>query len=202
MKNIIKSLVVIVAVAAVAGGATYAYFSDSETSAGNTISAGTIDLKVGGQDDPTVAHITQTNIKPAAPWTTQRGQGFTIKNEGSIPGTVTATVKNLVDNENDCTEPELDAGDVTCGAAEGELSGLLIHTQWLLNQTPWGAIAPGFASLKDANGVPVTGVKFHLDAGETKNVYFQLYWDTSSQDNLAQGDGVSYDVEFVLNQDI
>lgn len=195
------SLLTIVLVSVVAVGATRAWFSDTETSVGNTITAGTLDLKVGGQDDPAVAHITQTNIKPAAPWTTQRGQGFSIKNEGSVPGTVTATVKNLVDYENDCEEPEANAGDVTCGATEGELSGFLIHTQWLLNQAPWGAIAPGFASLQASAGVPVTGANFHLDPGETKNVYFQLYWDTSPTDNLGQGDGVSYDVEFVLNQD-
>lgn len=201
MKKILLSLLTIALVSVVAVGATRAYFSDTETSVGNTIAAGTLDLKVGGQDDPIVAHITQTNIKPAAPWTTQRGQGFTLKNVGSVPGTVTATVKNLVDYENSCNEPETNAGDVTCGATEGELSGLLVHTQWLLNQAPWGSIAPGFASLQAAAGLPVTGASFHLDPGESKDVYFQLYWDTSTTDNLAQGDGVAYDVEFVLNQD-
>lgn len=202
MKKIILSVFMILAVSAATFGATKAYFSDVETSVGNTITAGTLDLTVGGQNDPTVAHITQTNIKPAAPWTTQRGQGFTLKNVGSVPGTVTATVKNLVDNENSCGEAEVSAGDVTCGSAQGELSGLLIHTQWLLNQSPWGAIAPGFASLQAAAGVPVTGVNFHLNPGESKDVYFQLYWDTSASDNLAQSDGVGYDVEFQLNQDL
>ena len=201
MKKILLSLLTIALVATVAVGATRAYFSDTETSVGNSITAGTLDLKVGGQDDPTVAHITLTSIVPAAPWTTQRGQGFALTNAGSVPGTVTATVKNLVDNENGCIEPETSAGDVTCGATEGELSGLLIHTQWLLNQAPWGAIAPGFASLQAVDGVPVTGANFQLNPGETKNVYLQMYWDTTPNDNLAQGDGVSYDVEFVLNQD-
>lgn len=195
------SLLTIALVSVVAIGATKAWFSDTETSVGNTITAGTLDLKVGGQDYPTVAHITQTNIAPAAPWTTQRGQGFHLTNAGTVAGTVTATVKNLVDYENGLGEPEANAGDITGGATEGELSGLLIHTQWLLNQAPWGAIAPGFASLQASAGVPVTGANFHLNPGESKDVYFQLYWDTSPNDNLAQSDGVSYDVEFVLNQD-
>lgn len=201
MKKILFSLVMVLALGFIVSRATAAWFSDMETSTGNTITAGTLDLKVGGQDDPTVAHITLTNIKPADPWTTQRGQGFHLTNAGTVAGSVTATVKNLVDNENGCIEPETSAGDVTCGATQGELSGLLIHTQWLLNQAPWGAIAPGFASLQASAGVPVTGANFHLNPGESKDVYFQLYWDTSANDNLAQSDGVAYDVEFVLNQD-
>ncbi|HBP01309.1 MAG: hypothetical protein UY41_C0046G0014 [Candidatus Moranbacteria bacterium GW2011_GWE1_49_15] len=44
MKNIFKSLFVIVAVAAVAGGATYAIFSDTSSFAGNTISTATVDI--------------------------------------------------------------------------------------------------------------------------------------------------------------
>jgi hypothetical protein len=161
-----------------------------------------LDLKVGGQDDPNVAYVTVTNIKPAAPWTTQRGQGFTLTNSGSIGGVVTATVKNLVNYENGCIEPETVAGDTTCGATEGELGSLLIHTGWALNQAPWGSIGPSFANLNAANGVAVTdAVKFHLNPGESKSYYFNNYWDTSPSDNLAQGDGVSYDVEFTLNQD-
>lgn len=46
MKKIIISLVIIVAVAAVGIGATVALFSDTETSAGNIFTAGSIDLKV------------------------------------------------------------------------------------------------------------------------------------------------------------
>jgi len=201
MIKILKSLMVIVAVAAIATGATGAYFSDQEVSEGNTFTAGSLDLKVGGQDGSNVAHINVTDIKPAAPWTTQRGQGFTLTNSGSLAGTVTATVKNLVNYEYACIEPEVTAGDVTCDATEGELGGLLVHTKWLLNQAPWGGFGPSFASLDASAGIAVTDVNFHLNPGESKSYYFQNYWDTSASDNLAQGDGVSYDIEFVLNQD-
>ncbi|MFA4871593.1 MAG: TasA family protein [Patescibacteria group bacterium] len=46
MKKVLLSLAVIAFVAAVAIGATTAYFSDTETSTGNTFTAGAIDLKV------------------------------------------------------------------------------------------------------------------------------------------------------------
>ena len=201
MLRILKSLLIIVAVGAIATSATGAYFSDSETSVGNSFAAGTLDLKVGGQDGANVAHVTVANIAPAAPWTTQRGQGFTLTNSGSLPGTVTATIKNLVNSENGCNEPEVTAGDVTCAANEGELGGLMIHTRWLNNGPTYGAFGPSFASLNASANVAVTDVSFHLNAGETKSFYFQNYFDTSASDNLAQSDGVSYDVEFVLNQD-
>ncbi|PIW76653.1 MAG: hypothetical protein CO001_00190, partial [Candidatus Portnoybacteria bacterium CG_4_8_14_3_um_filter_40_10] len=42
MKKIIISLSIIAAVAAIAIGATTAYFSDTETSTGNTFTAGSI----------------------------------------------------------------------------------------------------------------------------------------------------------------
>jgi predicted ribosomally synthesized peptide with SipW-like signal peptide len=46
MKKIIMSSFVILAVAAIAGYATISYFSDTETSTGNTFTAGAIDLKM------------------------------------------------------------------------------------------------------------------------------------------------------------
>jgi predicted ribosomally synthesized peptide with SipW-like signal peptide len=46
LKKILKSLVVLGAVGALAIGITSAYFSDSETSTGNTFQAGKIDLKI------------------------------------------------------------------------------------------------------------------------------------------------------------
>ncbi len=49
MKKILISLSVVAAVAAVVVGATTAFFSDTETSTGNTFTAGSIDLKVDSE---------------------------------------------------------------------------------------------------------------------------------------------------------
>jgi predicted ribosomally synthesized peptide with SipW-like signal peptide len=46
MRKITKSVLLVIAVAAVAAYATYSFFSDTETSTGNTFTAGAIDLKV------------------------------------------------------------------------------------------------------------------------------------------------------------
>jgi predicted ribosomally synthesized peptide with SipW-like signal peptide len=50
MKNIFKSLSLIVAVAALVVGGTIAYFSDTEVSENNVFTAGTIDIAVNDQN--------------------------------------------------------------------------------------------------------------------------------------------------------
>jgi len=205
MKKILLSLGVIAVVAIVGVGATRAYFSDTVTSTGNTFTTGTLDLKVTNQDDPLVVHITRTNLKPSASFTTNLGGQWVIKNTGSVPGTVTVTIKNLKDHENGCIDPEAEAGDTTCdvGDDQGELGrGLINRVIWGLNQAPWGSLTPSFTKLSDAVGVPVTGAKYHLDPGQSVNAILSLYWDTSVNDNKGQGDSVDFDIEFTLDQDL
>jgi predicted ribosomally synthesized peptide with SipW-like signal peptide len=70
MKRILKSLAVVIAVGAIAGVATYSFFSDTETSTGNTFTAGSIDLKVdhkhvmynGDTCDESCVENTSTNL--------------------------------------------------------------------------------------------------------------------------------------------
>ena len=64
MKNISRSLVVIVGVAALAIGGTIAYFSDTETSTGNTFSTGTIDISVDDQN-PWTKKFELKDMKPS-----------------------------------------------------------------------------------------------------------------------------------------
>jgi predicted ribosomally synthesized peptide with SipW-like signal peptide len=49
MSKIIKSFAIVIAVGAIAGMATYSFFSDEEKSVGNTFTAGKIDLKVDSE---------------------------------------------------------------------------------------------------------------------------------------------------------
>lgn len=68
MKNIIKSLVIVVAVAAVASVATYAYFTASDTVSGNTASAGSIKVKLNPGTGTTFP-MQIANLQPGV-WTT------------------------------------------------------------------------------------------------------------------------------------
>lgn len=68
MKKILISISIIGVVAGIAIGGTIAYFSDTETSAGNTFSAGTLDLKIMDNDesygDGVKATWMATDVKP------------------------------------------------------------------------------------------------------------------------------------------
>jgi len=68
MKRILVSLSIIGVVGAIAIGGTIAYFSDVETSTGNTLSAGVLDLLIADNDEDFGNGVTATwvakNIKP------------------------------------------------------------------------------------------------------------------------------------------
>lgn len=65
MKRILLSLLTVAAVSAVAIGATRAFFSDTETSKDNKISAGKLDLSVNGQNPLVGPLITLKDLKPS-----------------------------------------------------------------------------------------------------------------------------------------
>ncbi len=107
MKKILISLITMAAVAGLIGGGAFAYFNDTETSSGNTFTAGTLDLKVDGKDDgTTVAHVTLSDMKPCA------DSGYykwVLKNDGSLPGKLSVTFGAMTNNENGIIEPEIAA---------------------------------------------------------------------------------------------
>lgn len=69
MNKIIKSLSVIVFVGAIALSLTGAYFSDTETSTGNIITAGSLDLTLNGVNgEPVTAVVIIEDMKPSQTW--------------------------------------------------------------------------------------------------------------------------------------
>jgi len=149
MKTVLMSLLAVALIGGLVGGGLFAYFSDTETSTGNTFEAGVIDLKIynpwpQGQgswiDNPpaiteldkmfpnAVYEMDCTDIKPCHEGKIQ----LNVKNAGINPGTLDITFANLVSNENACTEPEA-LVDGTCGdpgPGEGELCDNLMVQVW------------------------------------------------------------------------
>jgi len=158
-KKILISLAIIGVVAAITVGLTTAYFSDTETSTGNTFTAGAIDLEVDNHcwyngyeciNDQWVGDGSLNGTLCSCTWDLKDLDGELFFDfEDLKPGdwgedTVSLHVHdndawgcvafdNLVDYENGCTEPEEDDGDQTCenpGAGEGELSDELYFVFW------------------------------------------------------------------------
>jgi len=200
-KRILISLSVIGAVATIVIGGTVAYFSDTEASTGNTFTAETLDLKVGDQDDPMVVTVVRNNMQPQTPYTYQGyNQQFVLRNAGSLPGTVSWTIKNVENSENGCNEPETSLFDTTCGTGtdQGEL-GQYTWIKWFEKGGTHGSFGP-FNLFNMVAGVKVTGPV--LQPGKILNAYMWLDFPQrlDNMENLAQGDGLKFDIEFKLDQ--
>ena len=107
MKKILISLGIIGVAAVAVVGATGAYFSDVETSEGNTLTAGTLNLQVAkfaadGYVDPlTTALVDLDDLKPSI---TQ--YEYKKLKVGDNPGNVYMHIKNVVGTPGEQTEPE------------------------------------------------------------------------------------------------
>lgn len=214
--KIIASLVAIATVAAVAGGATVAYFSDTETSTDNTFAAGTLDLKVDGND--TVTAINLSNKKPgdaaeAAVWL--------LRNNGSLPGTLSFQTGAVTNTDNTPTDFEAWTGTPLAPVQPGELGGKMTIAMWM-DKDGDGTYEDGdyylkndgtlvdFAtdgtinyytadSLASKTWTTATPVSATTDAGKFR-VQYDFPNAVDNTDNIAQGDGLKFDLTFGLKQ--
>lgn len=104
-RKILISLLVIAVTAVMVGMGTFAYFSDSETSYGNTFVAGTLDLTVNGQNDPLPVLV---NIE-AKPSQRKVIGPIKVKNVGINKGVLDIHYTKVVDSGGLNPEPEQEA---------------------------------------------------------------------------------------------
>jgi len=191
-KRILASIFVISMLAFSLGYGTMSLFNDTETSKGNTFTAGTLDLKVDGKDDLKVAkYFEVVDVKPGA-------SGFVVialRNVGSIPGTADIHIKEVTNTEGANPEPE------TNTAEPGDLGGVLLITiQYDAN---------GNGDYGDAGETIVTDAINSLNcvskdlgplgAGDSRNL--KISWEVpSGVGNDIMGDIVTFNIEFSLKQ--
>lgn len=138
MNKVLLSLLTVAGVGVLAFGATQAFFSDTETSTGNVLQAGSIDLTVTGNFTSPANGSTGnfvfpqgsvnglfafTDLKPG-----DTGTGKVTINATSNPYWACVGLTNLEDNENLIVDPEAEAGDTT--ADNGELDNFLRVAVW------------------------------------------------------------------------
>jgi len=94
-RKMMVSLVVVALMAALIGGATFAYFSDTATNNGNVFSSGTLDIVLNGEtSDITAPVFNASNIFPG--WSSGL-KDVSIQNAGTLPAKVTATTEFVGD---------------------------------------------------------------------------------------------------------
>ena len=193
--RILSSTIVIALMSMALGLGATAYFSDTETSTGNTFTAGTLDLQVNG-DDSNIVAFTVSNMRPGnQPKTT-----YTLNNIGSLSGYLDLENIVVTDNENGITDPEDDAGDVT--PSVGELSSV-VNLRLFIDLDGNGWIGTGDIVFFN-DYVANLPSNFELDepiaAGGTIYITALFDWWNTPNDNLAQGDSMVIDIEFELGQ--
>jgi len=211
IKSVLGSVLVIGIVAAMMTAGTQSLYSDTETSVGNTFTAGTLDLTVNGSDDP-IVHITVDDIYPG--WSGR--YSWIVKNVGTIDGQPSIEFSAITNNENGIEEPEADATGEN-GGEPGELGGILrMNIYWCQGGGSWNYIGSsnlcGDPILNSIGGKTVglgawTGCHSDiplpvLSQDEEVEIQLRPFWhdDPGIDDNKAQGDSVEFDIIFHLDQ--
>jgi len=190
-RKIMSSLLVIALAALLIGLGTFAQFSDTETSTGNTFTAGTLNLTVENPD-PTTAKFTISDVKPGD--TDLTAASWKVKNVGSLDGYLDITFKNLVNDEGTLVEPEESEGDTGGPGApsnDGELAAVLNLVITIDGTTVYSGMASGIVSEKLSD--------YALGKGVEKTFVIKYSID-SGVGNTIQSDVVGFDIEFELAQ--
>ena len=204
-KEILLSLIIISTVAALVSGVTFAFFRDTETSSGNTFTAGTLDLKIkdGDQswsDGITTAEWEMTDMKP--------GDGpeygsICFKNVGSIEADHLEITCDYTIDENDCLEQE-----TNCANSPDDMAYYMEITEMtyyydgnsidclpLISDTNGN----GYKDLQDLKVSGVDNLPPPNDVGDEKvDIYIKFREEAG---NDFQGDTFKLTMIFTLNQD-
>jgi predicted ribosomally synthesized peptide with SipW-like signal peptide len=201
-KRILISLSVIAAVAAIAIGGTIAYFSDVETSTGNTFTAGTLNLKLDKDqvwyDGMNVLMFKEDDVKPGD--SGEETLSFHVyDNDAWLCKYFRVNPDD--DKDNGCNEPE-GLVDTTCGVpgkGEGELDANMDLLIWEddgdnVYETDERKIFEGKAS-----ALPGLIDKETLTKGIT--TYIGIQWSVASGvGNVIQSDSLVVDGCFYAEQ--
>jgi predicted ribosomally synthesized peptide with SipW-like signal peptide len=186
MKKVLISLMTVTLVSLMVVGGAFAAFSDTEKSPGNTITAGTLDLVVNGENPLQSTLVTLDNMCPGD----YREVTVNLTNEGSQPGDAWMMFTELLCSTGAYVEPEVAAEggtpiDDLCSkiviSVNGEKMGTLAELEDVV--IPLG--------LLDANGNAGAGMDIVLG--------FLLMDDTG---NEYQGDVCEFTLVFGLDQTV
>ncbi len=207
MKKIIGLTIAALLIIGIVGAGTYAYFSDIETSTGNTFTAGTLNLvnTINGTGtkadihtgaDGVNVYVLFDNIAPGDSGSIT----WTLENTGTLSGNLTMASSNVTFAENGSNEPEA-AVVGNNGGGNGDLDEYL--GVWL---TCGGTDILGTT----AAYVPMSGLEAVLIAQSQSiapagSLAYVLHWAIPTDipavdDNIIQSDTATLNITFALAQ--
>lgn len=178
--KIFKSLITIMAVATLAVGATSAYFSDSATIADNTFTAGTLEIRVNGQETKMGA-----TFSPVVPGETYNSPEYHINNYGSphFAGPSNLTAKYLtIRNSAPVSTPDNDLWDnvmIKVETNRGWATWQLVYEGKLKDMPTSDLLSPRWSELAPGNSQMLKYQAWLPDTGTDQSKYMgdSLVWD-------------------------
>ena len=190
VKKIIGLTIATMLMLSMVGIGVFAYFSDTEVSASNSLSAGTLDLKTNDADG-----VTQTlygsNLQPGG---TAGPSTITLKNAGSTSGATLGIVFAYVENDSNPNTVDI-TPDAT--AAVIEVTTMTYDGTNLLTSVA-DSNANGYKDVQDLQNASLSSLS-GISASATKDFTIAI----AARDGLSsdyQSDGVTVVMTFTLNQ--
>jgi len=201
-KKVLMSFFTIGMVLAAVGGATYSYFSDTETSTGNTFSAGTIDISVDGENPWESSHqYVLEDLKPSE----TRYIEFTVRNEGSNPVVLRKRIVVTDESTGLQSEPECDAEHGDWDQSTKTCSNMTAEDNEISKEIHYDMDVDGVTLIPEDWGVMVSDINSvwiplgTLDVGESVTIKQSYHLDADAG-NEFQGDVMTFNIELYGEQ--
>ena len=189
MRMILGLTVVLMLFMGMIGIGSWSYFTDLETSAGNPLQAGILDLKTDDVDGVTQT-IYVTNMK--------RGDSvsgnITLKNTGTMDGSTLDIVFSYIENDD---SPNLVNMDADATAALLEVTALNYDGSSLLSSVSDSNLN-GYKDVEDLKNADLTGLS-GLNTLDSKDFEITVKLKETTHNDF-QGDGITLTITFVLIQ--
>ncbi len=190
MKKILGLMISVLLLVGMVGIGTWAYFSDVETSTGNILAAGTLDLKTNDADGVSQT-LFATNMEPGD---TIGPESITLKNAGSVAGSTLNLAFTYVESDAS-SNPVNKSADDTAAMIEVTIlkyDGFSILASIMDNNTN------GYRDIQDLKNTDLSG-QSGISASTSKE--FEIV--VKARDSLGgdyQADGITITMTFTLNQ--
>jgi spore coat-associated protein N len=192
MKKILGLTIAFMLVMGIAGIGTWAYFSDTETSTGNTITAGTLDLKTDDMDGVTQT-LLATNM---APGDVVGPETITLKNSGSVTGATLDLAFSYIESDGSPNPTDMTA-DETAAMIEVTILNYGNPSVSILSSISDGNLN-GYPDIEDLKTTGLSGLS-GIDASATKDFEIAVQLRTETGNDF-QADGITVTMTFTLNQ--
>lgn len=189
-RRVLRAIATVGGASAAAGAGTMAHFSETESSNGNTVQAGTLDLTLNGANQ-TVTFLDVGGIAPGD----DGSQSITLGNDGTVLGTIEIILEDVRDYENGIVNNESSYDSPGDG---GELQEYID-----VRVSIGGTVIVGRQSLASIQSVSMpytyqTGVGLAAQASKQFTVEWWFNDPGDKTVNEAQSDSVELDISFRL----